>query len=114
VRRDQQCEPGEPEEPREDNVGEPVVAEKYPTESHRCRRRNGEQHTQGHAEAARESVGNQICDHSGDDPCCSARDSAQAGGHRSRSELRPVDITFGFASGQIRGDRDDSHIREGS
>jgi hypothetical protein len=32
VRRDQQCEPGEPEDPREDNVGEPVVAEvaEYP------------------------------------------------------------------------------------
>jgi hypothetical protein len=37
VRGDQQREPREAKEPSEDDVGEPVVAEEYPAESHhRC------------------------------------------------------------------------------
>jgi hypothetical protein len=35
VRGDQQGEPGQAEEPGEDNVGEPVVAEEDPAEPHR-------------------------------------------------------------------------------
>src|SRR4051812_1457776 len=54
VRGDQEREPGKAEEPCEDNVGEPVVAEEDPAESHSGCPGDGQYDAQGDAEAAGE------------------------------------------------------------
>ena len=51
VRGDQQGEPGQAEDPGEDDVGEPVVAEEDPAEPHGRRPGDGEDDAQGDAEA---------------------------------------------------------------
>ena len=54
MRGDQQGEPGQAEDPGEDDVGEPVVAEEDPAEPHcRCPG-DGQDDAQGNAEAAGE------------------------------------------------------------
>ena len=67
MRGDEQCEPGEGEQPGEDNVGEPVVAEEDPAETHRGRPGGGQNDAKGDAEAAAEPDGDEIGDQASDD-----------------------------------------------
>jgi hypothetical protein len=67
VRGDEQCEPGEAEQPGEDNVGEPVVAEEDPAKTHGARPAGGQDDAQADAQAAGEPDGEEIGDQASDD-----------------------------------------------
>jgi hypothetical protein len=67
VRGDQQGEPGQAEDPGEDDVGEPVVAEEDPAENH-CRCPGDGQHDgEGDGEVAAEAARNEVGDDAGND-----------------------------------------------
>jgi hypothetical protein len=67
VHRDQQGEPGQAENPGEDDVGEPMVAEEDPAETHCRRPGDGQDDAQGDGEVAAEPAGNEIGHHPSND-----------------------------------------------